>query len=332
MALFTNNPALAEEFSNPKVSRLYNPDASSQPLSTSPFSRNPFETLGQGFGTGTGSNYGNDGFNLPWTPSLPIDGGPMPGDPYTPYPYPTDPTQPVFPVSDGGGDGDGDGMPTGTGEFDLRDYLENRGAYQTGLGFLSSMIGLPGVLGSIADYNAGINPFAGLAGGTFLDSFGEQAGLTSDYFGGVDFNDLSGYQRDFLTEQLMFDAPTVADREQGLFGGFFDNLFGDYNDISLDYDPALDLTIGDWGGWESETPDAYGGVSAREMLDAGFTTEDIDFIGDALSDSGSDSSDSGGDTSGGSYSADDAGDAAAESDFGGGYSGGYTGGGFTDDW
>ena len=287
MALFTNNPILAEEFSNPRVSRIYNPDASPQPLSTSPFSRNPFETLGQGIGVGTGSNYGNDGFNLPWSPTLPTDGGPMPGDPYTPYPYPTDPTQPMPPISDGGGDGDGDGMTTGTGEFDLRDYLENRGAYQTGLGFLSSMIGLPGVLGSIADYNAGINPFAGLSGGTFLDSFGEKAGLTSDYFGGVDFNDLSGYQRDFLTEQLMFDAPTVADRQQGLFGGFFDNLFGDgYNNISLDYDPALDLTIGDWEDFDTEG--YYGGVSPAQMEEAGYTADDISFINEALSDSGSD--------------------------------------------
>ena len=313
MALFTNNPILAEEFSNPRVSRIYNPDASPQPLSTSPFSRNPFETLGQGIGGGTGSNYGNDGFNLPWSPSLPIDGGPMPGDPYTPYPYPTDPTQPMPPVSDGGGDGDGDGMTTGTGEFDLRDYLENRGTYQTGLGFLSSMIGLPGVLGSIADYNAGINPFAGLAGGTFLDSFGEQAGLTSDYFGGVDFNDLSGYQRDFLTEQLMFDAPTVADRQQGLFGGFFDNLFGDgYNNISLDYDPALDLTIGDWGGRPMTLDEIAEQGWSNNYLDAGFTQEDVDFI-----ESGFDDEDTGG--FGDSYGGGDYGgydDAQAEADMG----------------
>jgi len=351
MSFFASNLGLTELFNNPQVTRTYNPDAGNQPLSEAVLGRSPFEALSNIGGTNQGSNYG--GYNMPWVPDL--GDGTFPISPISPI-SPVNPVNPVNPEqplagpesvfgSDYSSSWADDSSNPVTGEFDLRDYLENRGTQQTMLGLFGTLAGIPG-LGMLADYNAGINPLSSFGGSTFLDSFGEKAGLTSDYFSGYDFTDLTGEVRDMLTEQLMFDAPTAKD--QTWYEGIFDNIFG--SGISLDYDPALDLTIGDWGGWESDTPDAYGGVSAGEMLDAGFTTEDIDFIGSGLADfnneptiddlmsgmgdagsfdsSDSGSSSSGGDTSGESYSADDAGDAAAESDFGGGYSGDYGGGGW----
>ena len=348
MSFFASNLGLTELFNNPQVARVYNPDAGNQPLSESVLARSPFEALGNIGGTNQGSNYG--GYNMPWSPLdlgdtlSPIGGGGSPISPVTPI-NPVNPDQPLAgPESVFGTDYSSswvdDVSNAATGNFDLRDYLENRTTQQGLLGLFGTFAGIPG-LGMLADYNAGINPLSSFGGNTFLDSFGEIAGLTSDYFSGYDFTDLTGEQRDMLTEQLMFNAPTAID--QTWLGNTLDNIFG--AGISLDYDPALDLTIGDWEGTDYGTADAYGGVSAYDMLNAGFTAEDIDFIGSGLADlynepsiddlmsgmgdagsfdsSDSGSSSSGGDTSGGSYSADDAGDAAAESDFGGGYGGDY---------
>jgi hypothetical protein len=279
MGFFSSDLGLAEQFANPKVSRIYQPSGGNQPLSSSVFSDNPFEALTQAISGGTGGTSG--GFNMPWSPDL--GDGTAPVNPINPV-TPVNPDQPpsgpenVFGTDYSSSWADDSSNPV-TGEFDLRDYLENRTTQQGMLGLFGALAGIPG-LGMLADYNAGINPLSSFGGDTFLDSFGEKAGLTSDYFSGYDFTDLTGEQRDMLTEQLMFNAPTAID--QAWYENLFDNIFG--TGISLDYDPALDLTIGDWEGWESDTPDAYGGVSAGEMLDAGFTTEDIDFIGSGLAD------------------------------------------------
>jgi len=337
MGFFSSDLGLAEQFANPKVSRIYQPSGGNQPLSSSVFSDNPFEALTKAISGGTGGT--NGGFNMPWSPDL--GDGTTPVNPINPV-NPVNPEQPLAgPESVFGSDYSSSFDDTPTGEFDLRNYLENRTTQQGMLGLFGTLAGIPG-LGMLADYNAGINPLSSFGGSTFLDSFGEKAGLTSDYFSGYDFTDLTGEVRDMLTEQLMFDAPTDIDRDW--LDSAIDNIFG--SGISLDYDPALDLTIGDWENFDTEG--YYGGVSPSQMEEAGYTAEDIAFINDALTgvydepsiddlmsgmgDAGSfdSGSDSGGDTSGESYSADDAGDAAAESDFGGGYSGGYTGGGF--DW
>lgn len=344
MAFFTSDMELGEAFGNPKPSQAYQPTVGAGPLAGArAVGGDPLSLFAQAISQGGRPQGLGSGMDLSGVGNLDFGGigttgGAGTGD-WLGQPGSPDATMPWMPSTGqqpvAGGDdsfpGD-DGITSGS-EIDLRDYLENRGMYQHGLNLFGSLMGVP-MLGALADYGAGINPLAGITGNVFLDSAEDKYGLTPDYFGGVDYGDLSGYQRDFLTEQIMFDAPSLAEREEGLFGGFFDNLFGDgYNDISLGYDRDLDLTLGPWeetrpltldelAAMGSRIDDSFGTTDGAQgwgnnYLDAGFTQEDVDFI-----ESGFDDDDSGSDDSGGfgdSYGGGDYGgydDAQAEADMG----------------
>ena len=246
MAFYSSDLKLAELFANPTVSQIYTPTqggmlggkAGQRGLATA--GQQSLSTTGtRGYTSPVSTNLQSIVDQLNLTSGISgsdISGGMISGSGTdTGTPITVDDTLPSATDSwTGTPDFFGDTGVTGGAEINLRDYLENRDLYQFGLG----MLGIPG-LGALVDYKAGINPTP--FGPTVLDSFGEEAGITEDYLGGESWEDLdASTQRDMLVEQLMFDD----------VGSWYDSLIPDFlqddDDISLDYDPDLDLTIGDW--------------------------------------------------------------------------------------
>ena len=317
MSFFSNNPVLKEEFHNPKVGQIYNPDYANQPLSENIFGQGPLGELSNLVG---GNNSANGGYNVPWMPEDINLGGAigsdLAGSPWSPLAGTQNTTPSTGMVTGqapatGGGDGGGTdifggdtdyfGNPLGaTSLTDLAIGLSRATGAQNQL---LNAIPFGGMLSTGLQYLTGVtNP---------LYQLGLSDNPTSGLYGG-DTNDL-GF--------------AVTDWESDLrYGGYADpfeqaiaaDAYNDWNTYADDLMDAIEQDFAQQLGYDY-TPDVE-------------TIDDImSGMGDAGSmDSSSDSgsSSSGGDTSGESYSADDAGDAAAESDFGGGYSGDYGGGGW----
>lgn len=272
MAFFTSDIKVAETFANPQVQQVIGPGAGRAWSGDMGSAQGMLSELGRSTQQGSGAfNYNIPSAQQLWsqvsvgsgvTPSM-LGGGvgtvgtgdsglidastqpisELPEDfippKLQPMPRTFDDTSGLFDMTTHSG--------VGASEFDVRDYLENRGMYQFGAGLLGTMTGgLP--LGSLLDYKAGINPLSHIGpfqiGPTFLDHFGELAGITSEQLGGVEWSDLpSGEQRDMLVEQLMFDERGEGDEDRT----WSETLSDWWDDLtSSDYDPDMDLTADGW--------------------------------------------------------------------------------------
>ena len=257
MGFFSSDLGLAEQFANPKVSRIYQPSAGNQPLSSSVFSDNPFEALTQAISGGTGGTSG--GFNMPWSPDL-GDGTQPPG--YSPTPTPTPaPTTPEVPASGSDSFSTSGPLniygsdyasayytdPMGNPLSELDQYIldmQNTPDWQLGL---ANMIPGFGMLNTAKQLSMGINPFYNsftrdyLGASPTLDSYtgstdafgnpitsgqaayADQMGGYADTFEQMAAEEYGwGSDEHFAAIEETFDDLPTATEEPGLLGGLFD--------------------------------------------------------------------------------------------------------------
>jgi len=298
MGFFSSDLGLAEQFANPKVSRIYQPSAGNQPLSSSVFSDNPFEALTQALKGGTGK--AGSGYNLPWTPDL-GDGTSPPG--YLPTPTPTPaPTTPEVPAS--GSDSFSISGPSNiygsdyasayyTDDFgnpysELDQYIldmQNTPDWQLSL---ASMIPGFGMLNTAKQLSMGINPFYNsftekyFGASPTLDSY---EGMTDDFgnpitSGQAAYGDLMGGYANTFEQMAAFEDGWGSDAHfaaiEDTFNalneetpdqepGFFESLFDfELPDLTLtapsEPDPQAGLTFygGDYN-WNAGGGDSPGG-------------------------------------------------------------------------
>jgi len=293
MGFFSSDLGLAEQFANPKVERIYQPDSSNQPLSSSVFSDNPFETLANAISGGTGGTSG--GFNMPWTPEL-GDGTISPGYSPTPTtPSPVTPTDTLMGSTTGPENVFGSSYNSTYDNTDyfgnqlssLESYLQAKEAtpgWQTTLA--SALVPGFGMLSTISDLAYGINPLGDLFGEgtqTFdnyegsTDYFGNpysDAALSSQYGGYADvFEQMAAYEDDLDALMDLMDesfnytdvAPTVDynvwDTFTDVTGGMFGDGFGDgtSSDTSSSDTSSTSDYGGNYGSGDSWDSGDYGG-------------------------------------------------------------------------
>ena len=314
MGFFSSDLGLAEQFANPKVSRIYQPSGGNQPLSSSVFSDNPFEALTQAISGGTGGTSG--GFNMPWTPD-PGDGtGPTPMPPgYTPRPQePGTPTESSTAFSSSPANIYGSDYasayytdPMGNPLSELDQYIldmQNTPDWQLGL---ASMI--PGfvMLSSAKKASMGINPFYDTFLGNIFgasptldnytgmtDAFGNP--ITSgqaayaDMMGGYanPFEQMAAFETEWgspehfaAIEQTFSDLPTVTE-EPGLFDTY----------VAPVVEEVSNIFSGDTGSSDFSGDSSFSGFD-----DSGYGSYDVGDDSVGVEDSGG--GDSGG--GGGSY-------------------------------
>jgi hypothetical protein len=312
MSFFSNNPVLKEEFHNPKVEQIYNPDYANQPLSENIFGQGPLGELSNLVG---GNNSANGGYNVPWMPEDINLGGTgsdlsgLSGAPWSPLAGTQNTTPATGMVTGqatttGGGDGGGTdifggdtdyfGNPLGaTSLTDLAISLSRATGLQNQL--LNAAIPFGGMLSSGIQYLTGVtNPLYNTPIGDLL-GLGDNP--TSSWYGG-DTNDL-GF--------------AITDWESALsYGGYADPF---EQAIAAD-------AYNDWDTYADDLMDAIEQDFANQGVDlAGDNTPEptIDDLMSGMGDAGSmDSSSSSGssDTSGFGGYADgtDESDAAAASE------------------
>lgn len=215
MPFFSSDLGLSQEFADPKVQRVFQPQ-----IPTSMFSgtrsvnqQDPLSQLARAI-SGSGSGYtgaqfgGQGGTTLPEiSPGMPSF--PMPGIPQTPAPVIGDPNldgNSTFPGMPSAGQNGGDGGITDTTTIDsyqsLQDYLN---ASRTERGFTSGLLGMMGIPfgGSLMEIGMGINPLGDLTG---------EANQTFDWYkGGTTY----------------FGAP-ISDAQTTLSGGMFSGFGSQY--------------------------------------------------------------------------------------------------------
>jgi len=323
MGFFSSDLGLAEQFANPKVSRIYQPSAGNQPLSSSVFSDNPFEALTQAISGGTGGTSG--GFNMPWSPDL-GDGTQPPGYSPTPTPAPTTPEVPASgsdsfstsgPLNIYGSDyasayyTDGFGNPLSELDQYILD-MQNTPDWQLGL---ASMIPGFGMLNTAKQLSMGINPFynsltAELGAMPTLDSYtgstdafgnpitsgqaayADQMGGYADTFEQMAAEEYGWGSDEHLAaiEETFADLPTVTE-EPGLFDTY----------IAPVVEEVSNIFSGDTGSSDSGASDFSGDSNFSGFDDSGYGSYDVgdDSVGveDSGGDSGGDDGDGGGDGS-----------------------------------
>ena len=302
MGFFSSNLGLAEEFANPQVARTYEPDTSPQPLSTSAFSRNPFESLIQ---EATGGRGNTGGFNIPWTPDLGDGTSPIPpvGSPYEPRPTPTPPTttgmmgDSSFPGDDGSlsfmdnTDYFGNQLP------DLQSYLMSKEQTPPWQSYLASAL-IPGfgMLSTAADIGYGINPFYGSWLGDAFD-----AAPTFDWYEGS--TDAFGHaMSDAALESQYGGYANVFEQmaaEQDDLDALMDLMEESFNfntEVTTEPTPSVVHSIADREGGTIETTDWDGAYNFEESYsdwsDAAEVSYDDDWGGTWDDDFGWDDSDS----------------------------------------
>jgi len=323
MGFFSSDLGLAEQFANPKVSRIYQPSAGNQPLSSSVFSDNPFEALTQAISGGTGGTSG--GFNMPWTPDLGDGTGPTPMPPgYSPAPTTPTPTTPGTPtestvVSSSPANIYGSDYasayytdPMGNPLSELDQYLldmQNTPDWQLSL---ASMIPGFGMLNTAKQLSMGINPFYN----SFTRDYLGAMPTTEDYTGSTDAfgnpitsgqaayaDQMGGYADTFeqmaaeeygwgsdehlaAIEETFADLPTVTE-EPGLFDTY----------VAPVVEEVSNIFSGDTGSSDSGASDFSGDSSFSGFDDSGYGSYDVGDDSVGVEDSGGDSG--GGDSGGG---------------------------------
>lgn len=326
MGFFSSDLGLAEQFANPKVSRIYQPQSGNQPLSSSVFSDNPFETLVNALGGGTGGTSG--GFNMPWTPDIGDGTSPSPLPPgYTPRPEePTTPESPtqITAVSSSPANIYGSDYasayytdPMGNPLSELDQYIldmQNTPDWQLGL---ASMIPGFGMLSSAKKASMGINPFYDTFLGNIFgasptldnytgmtDAFGNP--ITSgqaayaDMMGGYanPFEQMAAFETEWgspehfaAIEQTFADLPTATE-EPGLLDGLFDFTLPELTFTApSEPDPQAGLTFyGDGYNWNDGGGDSPGGFDngADSASSIGASDYDADNYSDWSADEFSD--------------------------------------------
>ena len=240
MAFFSSNQKLSEEFANPSIERVYQPQAPTSPFSgTRGITQDPLSTLAKAI-SGSGSGYTGSQFqtgasitNPTINPlvTIPGSGG------GTTNPFADASTMPIW-------DGTAPGMPVSTvtgyagGSSDvqtssmtqeemaaasyqsLQDYL-NASTMERGIASgLLSMMGIP-FGGSLMEIGMGINPLGDLTG-EGNQTFSWYSGAT-DYFG----NPISDAQANTVGGQV---SSYGAD-EQGMFSGVANQYEADIVDM-----------------------------------------------------------------------------------------------------
>jgi hypothetical protein len=218
MPFFSSDLGLSQEFADPKVQRVFQPQ-----IPTSMFSgtrsvnqQDPLSQLARAI-SGSGSGYtgaqfgGQGGTTLPEiSPGMPSF--PMPGIPQTPAPIVGDPGNSTFPGMPSAGQNGGDGGITDTTTIDsyqsLQDYL-NASPMERGIATgLLSMMGIP-FAGSLQQLGYGINPLYGTTiGGLFGQNVEGKQTIDGVYKGATDYfgNPISDAQ--------------AATASGGMFSGF----------------------------------------------------------------------------------------------------------------
>jgi len=325
MGFFSSDLGLAEQFANPKVSRIYEPSAGNQPLSEAVLGRSPFEALSNIGGTNQGNNYG--GYNMPWVPDL-GDGTSPAG--YSPTPTPA-PTTPEVPAS--GSDSFSTSGPSniygsdyasayytdpmGNPLSELDQYILDMQNTPNGLSTLASMIPGFGLLSSAKQASMGINPFYDTFLGNIFgasptldnytgmtDAFGNP--ITSgqaayaDMMGGYanPFEQMAAFETEWgspehfaAIEQTFAGLPTVTE-EPGLLDGLFDFELPDLTFTApSEPDPQAGLTFyGSDYDWNDGGGDSDGGFDggADSASSIGASDYDADNYSDWSADEFSD--------------------------------------------
>jgi len=301
------NFALAEEFANPQISKIYQPTGGTSNLSGQGVSDNPLDQLARALSGGGGTSTGMGGdYGQPISPISPISPSPISPIPGTPY----DPTQPSPLTSSTGGDSGDYGMFTDPyaqygeyGDWYQAQDIMNMGPWQQAL---IGAVPFGGLLTAASKYSLGINPFANIVNGVsnffgsdyytpeFMDSYVGPGTAVGNVFG------ISpSEQRDMLIQQEL-DFWSSPQEEAGFYSDATATAYG--TDIGSEQTQMLaeqDMGFNDYGA--SDTGSDFDGDSDFGGFDdSGYGSYDVGDDSVGVEDSGGGDS-GGGDSGGGSY-------------------------------
>ena len=252
MPFFSSDLNLSQEYADPKVERVFQPQAPVSPFSgTRGVTGDPLSQLakaisgsssgytGAQFGGETASGIGDMNFGMPSLPGagvIPETPAPVIGDPDLDGTY-------TFPWMPSAGQNGGDGGTTDTTTIDsyqsLQDYL-NASPMERGIATgLLSMMGIP-FAGSLQQLGYGINPLYGTSLGGLFGQNVEGKQTTSWYEGATDYfgNPIS-------------DAQAAAE-SGGMFSGFGSQYEADiaemYGELSDERMAAIEQQFAELNG------------------------------------------------------------------------------------